>query len=333
MNFESAQQIADAVMYEGYALYPCRASSAKNRARWQFGVLAPRAFAERTGSDPWFQQSECLIEPAAGQTIDVRVRGLQLQRRTVETRAEGGRFETVSGVSLDGQVMASWDEGIEQSIDLPNLDVAMLVSHELAHVERIEGGDRIDQLEPEVRIVREQLQVDLRVSLSAERIGGRVKLRLRVENVTPQAPVSDERVAALRQSLVGVHALIGLCGGRFVSLLEPPPDAREAAAACANQGAWPVLVGTRPTADLVLCAPIMLNDYPAVAPESPGNLFDGTEIDEILPLRIMTLTDEEKAEARAIDECARRIIERVDALPPDTLAAVRKEVEPVGGVE
>ena len=317
MRFGAAQQIADAVLYEGYALCPYGASSAKNQVRWQFGVLAPRTFVERTGSDSWFQQSECLIEPAVGQKIDVRVRGLQLRRRTIEARQEDGRFVAAPGVALDGQVVGSWDEGIEQVIDLTNLDVASLVSHELSHAERIAGDHRIEELEPDLRIVREQSHVDLLIGLSAERIGDSVKLRLRIENVTPETPVGDGREQALEQSLVGVHALIALRGGRFVSLLEPPDDKREAAAACTNQGAWPVLVGTPPDADLVLCAPVILYDYPKVAPESPGDLFDGTEIDEILSLRIMTLTDAEKAEARATDERARRIIDRVDALPAD----------------
>jgi hypothetical protein len=316
VSFAAAQQIADAVLYEGYALYPYRASSAKNRVRWQFGVLAPRTFAERTGSDPWFQQSECLIEPADGQAIDIRVRGLQLQRRTIEASQEDGAFGPVAGVSLDGCAVSSWDEGIERSIDLPNLDLASLASHDLWHVEPIPAERQIDELEPDVRIVREQSAVDLRIGVSAERTAGVVRLRLRIENVTPEADVSDEREAALRHSLVGVHALISLRGGRFISLLDPPDEARETAASCQHHGAWPVLVGAPPDADLVLCSPIILYDYPSVAPESPGDLFDGTEIDEILSLRIMTLTEEEKAEARATDDRARRIIDRADGLAP-----------------
>jgi hydrogenase maturation protease len=62
-----------------------------------------------------------------------------------------------------------------------------------------------------------------------------------------------------------------------------------------------VLVGKEGTADSILSSPIILYDYPKVAPESPGDLFDATEIDEILTLRILALTDEEKREMAAID--------------------------------
>jgi hypothetical protein len=155
--------------------------------------------------------------------------------------------------------------------------------------------------------------------LSAEQAAGTVRLRLRIENVTTEQPLTDDRAVALRQSLVGVHTLIALSGGRFISLLEPPDEVREAAAACINRGAWPVLVGARPAADLVLCSPIILYDYPSIAPESPGSLFDGTEIDEILTLRIMTMTDAETREARATDERAREIIDRVGTLNQETL--------------
>ena len=37
-GLDRARAIADAVLYEGYLLYPYRASSSKNQVRWQFGV-------------------------------------------------------------------------------------------------------------------------------------------------------------------------------------------------------------------------------------------------------------------------------------------------------
>jgi hydrogenase maturation protease len=69
----------------------------------------------------------------------------------------------------------------------------------------------------------------------------------------------------------------------------------------------------------MLASPIILYDYPQIAPESPGDLFDGTEIDEILALRIMTMTDSEKLEMRNSDDRARKILERTEALPMEHL--------------
>ena len=67
----------------------------------------------------------------------------------------------------------------------------------------------------------------------------------------------------------------------------------------------------------MLSSPIILYDYPQIAPESAGDLFDGTEIDEILALRILTLTEDEKREMRDGDERARQILERTEALPEE----------------
>ena len=64
----------------------------------------------------------------------------------------------------------------------------------------------------------------------------------------------------------------------------------------------------------MLSSPIILYDYPEIAPESPGDLFDGTEIDEILNLRVLTMTDEEKWEMSQVDERARQILNRTETL-------------------
>ena len=109
------------------------------------------------------------------------------------------------------------------------------------------------------------------------------------------------------QSLAATHAVLVVQRGKFVSLTDPPEIFREATAACRNIGVWPVLVGRPGEQDTMLASPIILYDYPQIAPESPGDLFDGTEIDEILTFRIMTLTEEEKAMAAATDDRTRRL--------------------------
>jgi hydrogenase maturation protease len=76
-------------------------------------------------------------------------------------------------------------------------------------------------------------------------------------------------------------------------------------------------VGEEGERDAMLSSPIILYDYPQIAPESPGNLFDGTEIDEILALRILTLTDDEKREMQHADARSRQILERTEALPAE----------------
>jgi len=109
---------------------------------------------------------------------------------------------------------------------------------------------------------------------------------------------------ALRHSLIAAHTVVAVTDGEFISLLDPPEWAKPAVKSCRNERTWPVMIGEAGSRDVFLISPIILYDYPTIAPESPGDLFDGTEIDEILTLRTMTLTDEEKAEARATDERA-----------------------------
>jgi hypothetical protein len=170
-------------------------------------------------------------------------------------------------------------------------------------------------------IVRTQQPLHGRVEFSAEPVGqGLFKVRVRVVNETPLEDAGrSSRDEALLRSLISTHTILEVEGGAFVSLIDPPEARRQAAAECHNQGAWPVLVGQAGQTDTMLSSPIILYDYPQVAPESPGDLFDATEIDEILTLRIMTLTDEEKQAAAAVDERVRTLLQRTEALARDQL--------------
>ncbi len=294
MKFDLARKIADAVLYEGYVLYPYRASAIKNRFRWQFGVVAPRCWSE-TGGEPWEMQTECLLEARGAPVVDVQVRFLQIRLRTATEPAE------------------PWEEGVERTIDLPGVRVDELETGGLSRPFGMPGGSS-----EEYGVVRELWPVSGLLRLQSERLDQFLKLRIRIENLTefPDAGTAD-RAEAIRHALVGTHTLLAVEGGAFLSLTDPPAEAGAAAMSCANLHTWPVLVGVEGMRDVMLSSPIILHDYPAVAPESPGDLFDATEIDEILTLRIMTLTDEEKREALSTDERARRIIERSDAIPQE----------------
>ena len=149
-------------------------------------------------------------------------------------------------------------------------------------------------------------------------MGSLIKIRIRIENLSPWQKTKNEAHSALRHAFVGAHTLLAVRDGAFVSLLDPP----EGTANCClvrELHTWPVLVGEEGDRDVMLSSPIILYDYPQVAAESPGEMFDATEIDEILALRTMTLTDDEKAEARATDSQAAAIIDRVDTLPAEIL--------------
>ena len=158
-------------------------------------------------------------------------------------------------------------------------------------------------------------EIEMTAGLAAESL---CRFRIQIRNRTPfEGGTRDD---ALARSLISVHTILTIWGGEFVSLMDPPDPYREAARSCRNIGTWPVLAGVEGERDTMLSAPIILYDYPQIAPESRGDLFDGTEIDEILTLRILTLSDEEKAAIRTGDPRAREILERSEALSEAHLA-------------
>ena len=339
--FELARKVADAVLYEGYLLYPYRASAAKNQARWQFGVLMPRRWSEHGPDEPWATQTECLLEPEEATTVRVLVRFLHVQAKSVEAvDVEAGTFHEVPALPVDGSELIPWDEAAEQEVAV-EAPLQRLLAGELATPFERPGGRRVEPVHSAAgklagRTVRRRWPVMGTVRLSAERLEGPyglVRLRLVVENASAWHDPRADRAVALRHSLVAAHSLLGVDQGVFLSLLDPPEWAKPAAEACQNLHTWPVLIGDEGRRDAMLSSPIILYDHPTIAPESPGDLFDSTEIDEILTLRTMALTEDEKREARATDERAAAIIDRVDNMPPELLERLHGAVRYLKGVE
>jgi len=337
----TARSIADTVLYEGYLLYPYRSSSSKNQLRWQYGIVGPAGGVEAGVGEESMLQTECLIATVdaadagvgsdADPRVDIYLRFLQVQARTVETAAEaaGQQFQPVAELRFAGTTWLPWDEAVEQEIPVLDVAVAELAAGRTVDVQ-VPGGEEVELLHDGVkvagRVVRRRLPLTGRLHLSATLHPGARPLwtlRCRLDNISPHVPAAADAVGAsprdvaARQSFVGTHLLLVARHSAFVSLIDPPAWAAEAAGGCANRRAWPVLVGQPGQTDVVLASPIILPDYPELAPESPGSLYDSLEIDEILTLRVMTLTDEEKVAARATDPRAAEIIDRSDLMPPE----------------
>ncbi|HMI58895.1 MAG TPA: hypothetical protein VK511_12655, partial [Gemmatimonadaceae bacterium] len=251
MSFSVAEKIADAVLYEGYVLYPYRASAAKNRLRWQFGIVTPRGYAERGGSEPWMMQTECLVEAEDDATLDIRVRFLQAQVRSVEEVVDAAQdsYRGVATLDIGGRSFATWDEGIEGHLDISALTVASIVSGEQNFPIHQLTGREVELIHDDAgaiagRIVRERWPIDAVVRVSGIVLGSVVRIRVQIENATP-FPFGDdaERDVAMRRSLLGAHTLLSVRNGAFVSLLEPPEWAKASATSCSNLHTWPVLVG------------------------------------------------------------------------------------------
>ncbi|MDT4914111.1 MAG: hypothetical protein QOC66_3239 [Pseudonocardiales bacterium] len=322
MSLELARTVADAVLFEGYLLYPYRATSSKNQVRWQFGVLGPPGAADAGLGEAAEMAAECVLGAVGPDAqVTAHLRFLQLQTRSVERATDDPqRFEPVEQLTIGTRSWLSWDEAVEREIALPSYSLAD--PQDVFPVE-VDGGVDIEELRDDEgsragRIVRRRYPVRATVTMSALTVDGFVRMGITVRNAAA-APAGDKD-EAIRASLIGAHVLLSARAADFVSLLEPPDDAAAAVAGCTQSRCWPVMAGLPGSTDLVLVSPIILYDYPEVADQSAGALFDSTEIDEILTLRVMTLTDAEKAEARATDPRAAEIIDRCDAMSPEALA-------------
>jgi hypothetical protein len=341
VRWDRARRIADVLLYEGYVLYPYRASAVKNRMRWSFGVVMPPAYAAAHPDETAEMWTECLVEPGRDPVLSVRVRFLQVQSRTVEEAVLGG-FRPVARLQTADGPQFAWEEGVAREWDVPSVRLLDVVDAEHSFPFAIaSGGEEEDARGADGRacgrVVRERWPLQAEVTVGAVWAGPLLRVRVRVHNTGdwPHGRGGD-RAAATCGALVSAHALLAVDDGAFVSLLDPPAWAAEAAAACTSRQAWPVLMGAPGARDVVLASPIMLYDHPAVADESPGDLCDATEIDEILLLRIRSLTDDEKREARATDPRARAIVDRADALPAEALLRLhggRRDAEPVADEE
>ncbi|MEU4520377.1 hypothetical protein AB0F52_16970 [Amycolatopsis sp. NPDC024027] len=293
---DQARAVGDAVLYEGYLLYPYRASAPKNRVRWQWGVLVPPSYASAEIGEHSSARVECLVEPADHTILHVKLRFLQT--RTQDT---------------------AWDEAVEHEVDF-ELPLSRLPAERPFQVPG--DGRRTQELSGVLTARADPLDGPF----------GGARLRLDLHNTTSW-PADGVREHALRHALLAAHLVLNVDTGHFLSMLDPPEWAKPAVEACRQERLWPVLIGDTARSTVVLASPIILYDDPAIAPESPGDLFDGTEIDEILTLRTMTLTDEEKREARATDPRAAAIVDRVDAMPPELLRRLHGAVRSLRPVQ
>lgn len=285
---ELAKKVADAVLYEGYMLYPYRCSALKNRQRWSFGTLYPPAYEEvLRGTERSTMRSECLLElskQVSTPRIEIQLRFLQLIA-----------IEPSSLVNAKTNPEADTKE--EATERFANFGIELSQPFDCIPFSFHRDG----QLHGNIVIMHQQV---------AERL---IKLTVEVRNETSfLGPDPADRHSALRRSMLSAHTILGTQDGNFVSLLDPPQHLRDAVSTCKNIGNFPVLVGSKGERKLMLCSPIVLYDYPEIAPESAGDFYDATEIDEILTLRVMALTEAEKEEMRARDDRIRELLQRTE---------------------
>jgi len=346
MNDAIIQRIVDAVLYEGYMLYPYRATSLKNRQRWTFGGIYPKDYAQASrAGEPWFLQTQCLVQGNADTRIAARAGFLHLVEREVgelsgtdaaaADQDEPG-YRRVDMLEIDGRRYYSWEEAQERQPRAEPIRLGELLAATRLTPFAYEGLHDVTLLRdandaPAGVLARRRHALRGVLALAAQQLSGQLfRLNARLMNLTPWSPAQG-RAAPAPLALMSSHLVLTAHGGEFLSMIDPPTALAGAAAACEQNGLWPVLVGAEGRRDTVLAAPIILEDYPRVAAESPGDLFDATEIDEILILRILTMTEQEKREMAAVDARARALLERTEALGAEQINSLhgtwRDEVE------
>ena len=326
-NRDRARAVADAVLYEGYLLYPYRGTSSKNQSRWQFGVLGPPGAADAGMGEDDTLAAQLLVDGA--RAIILTVRFLQLQHRRAEREFAHGEFEPVDELATPAGAWLTWDEAVECELSFGPLPLddepctLPLMADTATDVEFLDGG----------RLVRQRHKVLGVLAVSSEPDGDLRRVSVRVSNVGERVNrEQDTKDSVIARSMIGTHIIAEVVGGRFVSLLEPPMGATDAVSRCRQHRCFPVLAGQPGTDDFLLISPIILYDHPEVAEQSSTALYDCTEIDEILTLRVMTMTDEEKAQARATDPRAARIIDQCDVMSPEAMTRLHGVLRDPHGV-
>lgn len=315
---DAVRTIAQTVLYEGYLLWPYRRSAAKNQHRFTIGGLLPAAYAAGV-RDRASARFDALVE-GDDPRFDLEVRFLRLWHRQV---LQGDA--PVDALTIGERTYLTWDEASEETIERRGI---------------IAGGAPLTiPIASAGGVVEESLGGGAAVRRTALALTGRVEFsytalqpglgRLRVEVVNADGWQGNERDGALRRALLACHVVVRAHAGAFVSVIDPPAELLAAAATCSNDGLWPVLAGEEPDRSTLFAAPMILEDYPRIAPESHGDYFDGGEVDELLVHSIRALTDEEQGEIRATDPRAAELLERTLALTADDLGRLHGAQRPM----
>ncbi|MEV0201806.1 hypothetical protein [Nonomuraea sp. NPDC050691] len=331
---DQVRRIARAVLYEGYLLWPYRQSALKNRHRWTIGGVHPEPYGREHDGHPWLMRTQCLVEADPGASVDVRVRFLHVVVREPALLRDGVP-EPVPELVAGGVRVLPREEAVEREAAACGLALEELARRPVRTAIEVPAGQETEPLPecagdaagPAGAVVRRWEGLRGHVEVTAERLEpGLYRLTADVVNTTPWP--GGTRTDLMRRTLVSAHSALHARDGRFVSLMDPPEELRGHAEGCRSLGAWPVLIGEEGERHTMLSAPIILYDHPRISPESPGDLFDATEIDQLLTLSVLALSEEEKREIREGDPRGREILERCDGLTSEQLMRLHGVVRP-----
>ena len=241
MNSKIIESIANAVLYEGYMLYPYRPSSVKNQQRWNFGVVYPRLYSEmQKGTDICVMQTQCLVRGDETAELEIKIRFLQCISRKIgrlraPVRSVAGvadaDFQIVDAFRAGGKDLQSWQEASERDLNLLPLRMAELLHAPVGEMFAFPGGKELEPVlddsgNVEALIVRSRDAIRGSVEVSAVPVGNGVfRLSVVLSNLTNIGnPMGTNREDVLLKSLLSAHTVLGVSGGEFISQIDPPPE-------------------------------------------------------------------------------------------------------------
>lgn len=303
------EQLTRALLYEGYALFPYKRTATKNMKPVPFGVVYPQHYNFHHAEAHSHLQTECIVKGNADLEMEIKVRFLHLRIKNLLERVENGvvderdenGFHAVESLqSGDENYVSGW-EAIEREIASGNVSISKLVQHGMeCRIEFPEAeesrflhnsanesvGKQIIRLSPLVGLM----------TISARPIDGWenfFKITVKVINTTRvKNPNTASRNEIFKQSFLSTHTILRASGGEFISVFAPEEQWQAVVAQCQNINTWPVLVDQDNST--MLSSPIIIYDHPQMAPQSTGDLFDSTEIEEALLLHVAVLSEAEK---------------------------------------
>ena len=271
------EKIADAILYEGYNLFPFRKSSLKNQKRFNFGIVSPKCWAENRTNNAFFQQTEVLIfSKDRDFNISMKIRFLQVEDKKYD-----------------------WQNVLPRSIEV-NFNFAEILDTQHKKSFKFSSENNFRKIHGEIKTFATRIHKNL------------FKISLVLINKTESENSSENQI--LPSSFISAHSILQIGKGKFISLRETQKEFESPAGTCKNIGVFPVLAGEKNKQNSVLSSPIILYDFPEVSENSFADFFDGTEIDELMVLSILALSDAEQEEIRKTDEKAAKILDKLDKI-------------------
>lgn len=322
------ENITHTLLYEGYALFPYHRSAVKNQKPVPFGVVFPQHYNSYNEHAHSGIRAQCIVTGSEDPLVNISVRFLHLKKTELLERLVQGNgihdFTPVTDLDVNGKSYQAGWQTIERTISTGDLPVSQfLKSGKVFFIEfdkmydsksiYYEGGEVAAKQINSVSEIRGAVSIE---AAQIENIHNAFRIAIHITNTTPvEHAESVTRDDILSQSFLSTHTILQTKNGEFISQQNPPEKWRAAMEENKNINTWPILIDENNTT--LLASPIILYDYPRINPQSSGDLFDSTEIEEALLLHVGVLSDDEKKRIARSDEKLQTMLNKVSQITPE----------------